>query len=80
MSFRDALLQLCPKGKQAKLQAALGKREHRIVLGLAERIARRHVERATGQKLPKAVDWSKWLELLKTAIPLILQLLALFGV
>lgn len=78
MTFKQAMLSTMSAKQRAKVEAMPG-RDRRLFWAAAERIARRRIERKTGKKLPAEVDWAKWLDFLKTIIPLIMQLLVLFG-
>lgn len=79
MTFREAVLSQSTPRQKKKIEAADAK-DRRLLWSLAERVARRRIEKKTGEKLVGAVDWTKWLTLLKEIMPLILQLLAIFGV
>lgn len=79
MNFRDAVLSQMPAAKRAKAEAKTGPIRRRM-WAAAENLARHRIEEKTGQKLVGKVDWSKWLELLMELMPIILKLLATFGV
>ncbi len=79
MNFRDAVLSQMPAAKRSKAEAKSGPVRRRM-WAAAENVARHRIEQKTGQKLVGTIDWAKWLELLKELMPIILKLLALFGV
>ena len=79
MSFKDAVLGKMPEKRRAKAEKASGP-ARRVMCAMAERFAKHKIEEATGQKLVGTIDWSKWIDLLVKIMPLILQILALFGV
>ncbi len=77
MTFKEAMLSLMSAKQRAKVEAMPG-RDRRLFWAAAERIARRKIERKTGKPLPAEVDWAKWLVILKTLLPIIMQLLLMF--
>lgn len=72
-SFKDAVAGTLTAKQQAKV-AGLDAKDRRLLWSVAERMARRQIERKTGQKLVGAVDWAKWIELLG---PIFLKILAM---
>lgn len=79
MNFRDAVLSQMPAKNRAKAEKASGFLRKRM-WAAAENVARHRIEAKTGEKLVGTVDWAKWLDFLKEIMPIILKLLALFGV
>ena len=79
MSFRDAVLGQMPQAKRARAEKKVGPIRRRM-WAAAENLARHRIEQKTGKPLVGAVDWAKWLDFLKEIMPIILKLLALFGV
>jgi len=79
MTFREAVLSQMPAKQRAKVEAA-DARDRRLFWAWTEKIARRRIEKKTGQKLVGKVDWSKWLGVIMEIMPYFLKLLVLFGV
>jgi len=79
MTFREAVLSKMPAKKRAKAAACKG-RLAQMMWKAAENLARHEIEHRTGQRLVGVIDWAKWIALLIQIMPLLLKLLALFGI
>ena len=79
MTFREAVLSKMPAKQRAKAEARKGPLA-RLMWKAAENFARHEIERRTGQRLVGVIDWAKWIALLIQIMPLLLKLLALFGI
>jgi len=79
MTFREAVLSQMPAKKRAKAEARKGPLA-RLMWAAVENFARHEIERRGGQRLVGAIDWAKWINFLIQIMPLLLKLLALFGI